>query len=102
MNAALAFIVLEERSDKIIRRLVHNFLKKILENFEKVSDSISNKIEVLIDFLEDKINYPEKNELKNRCDFSNIKNELEKLIEICFQILLYLTLFASFCIFIGH
>lgn len=77
-----------------------DFLKKILENFEKVSDSISNKIEVLIDFLEDKINYPKKNELKNRCDFSNIKNELEKLIEICFLILLYLSLFVGFCIFI--
>ena len=77
-----------------------NFLKNILEKSKKILNSISDKLEKFIDFLEDKISYPKKIELKDRCDFSNIRNELKKIAEISYQILMYLTIFAIACILI--
>jgi len=38
----------------------------------------SDKIENLVDLLENKINYPEKIKFKDRCDFSNLRNGIEK------------------------
>ena len=51
-------------------------------------------MESLVDLLEYKINYPEEFEFKDRCDFSNIRSEIKKFIEIVYQILIYLTIFA--------
>ena len=79
-----------------------NFLisDNILEKSKKILNSVSDKIENLVDLLEDKINYPEEFEFKDRYDFSNIKNGLKKFIEISYKILMYLTIFSICCILI--
>ena len=80
-----------------------DFLKNILEKSKKILNSVSDKIENLVDLLEDKINYPEEFEFKDRYylyDFSNIKNGLKKFIEISYKILMYLTIFSICCILI--
>ena len=84
-----------------ILKIKFNFFIKIIEKFKKTWNSISNKIEKIVDILENKISYPEKNEFKDRCDFSNIKNNLEKFIIVVYQILTYLTIFAISCILIS-
>ena len=89
-----------EIKDKILK-IKFNFFIKIIEKLKKIWDSISNKIEKIIDILEDKISYPERNEFKDRCNFSNIKNSLESSISVAYQILTYLTIFAIFCILIS-
>ena len=71
-----------------------DFLKNILEKSKKILNSVSDKIENLVELLEDKINYSE------RYDFSNIKNGLKKFIEISYKILMYLTIFSICCILI--
>lgn len=93
-----------EKTKKIkekILKIKFNFFIKIIEKLKKIWDSISNKIEKIIDILEDKISYPERNEFKDRCNFSNIKNSLERSISVAYQILTYLTIFAIFCILIS-
>ena len=80
---------LEEFPQKIIEKVKKlkekiltiklDFLKNILEKFKKILNFVSDKIENLVDLLEDKINYPEKFEFKDRYDFSNIKNGLKKI-----------------------
>ena len=50
--------------------------------------------------LEDKINYPEKIKFKDRCDFSNLRNGIEKFAKIFYQVLAYLNIFALICIVI--
>ena len=77
-----------------------DFLKNILEKSKKILNSVSDKIENLVDLLEDKINYPKEFEFKGRYDFSNIKNGLKKFIEISYKILMYLTIFSICCILI--
>ena len=77
-----------------------NSLKNILEKTKKILSSFSNKIEDFVDLLEDKINYPEINEFKDRCDFSNLRSEFEKFAKIFYQVLAYLTIFALACIVI--
>ena len=72
-----------------------DFLKNILEKSKKILNSVSDKIENLVDLLEDKINYSERYDFKDRCNFFNIRNELEKFVEITYQILIYLTIFFS-------
>ena len=71
-----------------------DFFKNILEKTKKILNSISDKVKSLVDLLEYKINYPEEFEFKDRCDFSNIRSEIKKFIEIVYQILIYLTIFA--------
>ena len=93
-----------EKTKKIkekILKIKFNFFIKIVEKLKKTWNSISNKIEKIVDILENKISYPEKNEFKDRCDFSNIKNYLEKFIIVVYQILTYLTIFAISCILIS-
>ena len=95
---------LEEFSQKFIEKVKKikekiltiklDFFKNILEKIKKILNSVSDKVESLVDLLEDKINYPEKFEFKDRCDFSNIRSEIKKFIEIVYQILIYLTIFA--------
>lgn len=75
--------------------------REIKDKILKIKFNISNKIEKIIDILEDKISYPERNEFKDRCNFSNIKNSLESSISVAYQILTYLTIFAIFCILIS-
>lgn len=58
-----------------------NSFKNILEKL-KILSSFSNKIEDFVDLLEDKINYPEKIEFKDRCDFSNLRSEFEKFAKV--------------------
>ena len=77
-----------------------DFFKNILERAKKILDSISDKVESLVDLLENKINYPEKIEFKDRCDFSNLRNEIVNFAKIIYQILAYLTIFFIICIFI--
>ena len=72
-----------------------DFLKNILEKSKKILNSVSDKIENLVELLEDKINYSERYDFKDRCNFFNIRNELEKFVEITYQILIYLTIFFS-------
>lgn len=104
---------LEEFSQKIIEKskkikekiliIKLDFLKNILEKSKKILNSVSDKIENLVDLLEDKINYPEEFQFKDRYylyDFSNIKNGLKKFIEISYKILMYLTIFSICCILI--
>ena len=74
--------------------------QKFIEKAKKISASISNKVENFVDLLENKICYPERNEFKDRCDFSNLRNEFEKFVKIVYQILVYLTLFSIVSIFI--
>ena len=93
-----------EKTKKIkekILKIKFNFFIKIVEKLKKTWNSISNKIEKIVDILENKISYPEKNEFKDRCDFSNIKNYLEKFIIVVYQILTYPTIFAISCILIS-
>lgn len=95
---------LEEFSQKIIEKIKKikkkiltiklDFFKSILEKSKKIISSISDKVESLVDLLEYKINYPEEFEFKDRCDFSNIRSKIKKFIEIVYQILIYLTIFA--------
>ena len=95
---------LEEFSQKIIEKIKKikkkiltiklDFFKSILGKSKKIISSISDKVESLVDLLEYKINYPEEFEFKDRCDFSNIRSKIKKFIEIVYQILIYLTIFA--------
>ena len=101
---------LEEFSQKIIEKakkikekiliIKLDFLKNILEKSKKILNSVSDKIENLVDLLEDKINYPEKIEFKDRYDFSNLRSEFEKFAKVFYQVLAYLTIFALACIVI--
>ena len=101
---------LEEFPEKIIKKfkiirekiltLKLDFLKNILEKYKKISTSISSKVDNFVDLLENKICYPERNEFKDRCDFSSLRNEFEKFVKIVYQILVYLTLFSIVSIFI--
>ena len=96
---------LEEFSQKIIEKFKKikekiltiklDFLKNILEKSKKILNSVSDKIENLVELLEDKINYSERYDFKDRCNFFNMRNELEKFVEITYQILIYLTIFFS-------
>ena len=85
--------------EKIIS-LKFDFFYNILEKIKKVLNSVSDKLEDFVDLLEDKINYPEKIEFKDRCDFSNLRSEFEKFAKIFYQVLAYLTIFALICIVI--
>lgn len=85
--------------DKILMIKLNSF-KNVLENSKKILSSFSNKIEDFVDLLEDKINYPEKIEFKDRCDFSNLRSEFEKFAKVFYQVLAYLTIFALACIVI--
>ena len=92
-----------EKARKIKDRILTiklNSFKNILEKLKKILGSFSNKIEDFIDLLEDKINYPEKIEFKDRCDFSNLRSEFEKFAKIFYQVLAYLNIFALICIVI--
>ena len=92
-----------EKTKKIKEKILTiklDFFKNILEKTKKILNSVSDKIENLVDLLEDKINYPEEFEFKDRYDFSNIKNGLKKFIEISYKILMYLTIFSICCILI--
>lgn len=101
---------LEELPEKIIKKFKNlkeklfalelNFFKNILEKAKKISTSISDKVENFIDLLENKICYPERNEFKDRCDFSSLRNEFEKFVKLVYQILVYLTLFSIVSIFV--
>ena len=92
-----------EKAKKIKEKILTiklDFFKNILERAKKILDSISDKVESLVDLLENKINYPEKIEFKDRCDFSNLRNEIVNFAKIIYQILAYLTIFFVICIFI--
>lgn len=90
---------LKKIKEKIIS-LKFDFFYNILEKIKKVLNSVSDKLEDFIDLLEDKINYPEKIEFKDRYDFSNLRSEFEKFAKIFYQVLAYLTIFALICIVI--
>ena len=85
---------LKKIKEKILIIKLNSF-KNILEKTKKILSSFSNKIEDFVDLLEDKINYSERYDFKDRCNFFNIRNELEKFVEITYQILIYLTIFFS-------
>ena len=93
-------------SEKI--KFLENFPQKFIEKLKKIKEKIliiklnsfKNKIEDFVDLLEDKINYPEKIEFKDRCDFSNLRSEFEKFAKVFYQVLAYLTIFALACIVI--
>ena len=92
-----------EKTKKIKEKILTiklDFFKNILEKTKKILNSVSDKIENLVDLLEDKINYPEEFELKDRCDLFNLRSEIKKFIEIVYQILMYLTIFSVCCILI--
>ena len=92
-----------EKAKKIKEKILTiklDFFKNILESAKKILDSVSDKVESLVDLLEDKINYPEKIEFKGRCDFSNLRSEIENFAKIIYQILAYLTIFSIICILI--
>ena len=90
---------LKKIKEKIIS-LKFDFFYNILEKIKKVLNSVSDKLEDFIDLLEDKINYPEKIEFKDRCDFSNLRSEFKKFAKVFYQVLAYLTIFALACIVI--
>ena len=90
---------LKKIKEKIIS-LKFDFFYNILEKIKKVLNSVSDKLEDFIYLLEDKINYPEKIEFKDRCDFSNLRSEFEKFAKVFYQVLAYLTIFALACIVI--
>ena len=90
---------LKKIKEKILIIKLNSF-KNILEKTKKILSSFSNKIENFVDLLEDKINYPEKIEFKDRYDFSNLRSEFEKFAKIFYQVLAYLTIFALICIVI--
>lgn len=92
-----------EKARKIKDRILTiklNSFKNILEKLKKILGSFSNKIEDFVDLLEDKINYPEKIEFKDRYDFSNLRSEFEKFAKVFYQVLAYFTIFALACIVI--
>ena len=89
----------KKMKDKILTIKLASF-ETILEKSKKILSSISDKIENFVDLLRDKINYPEKSEFKDRCNFSNLRNEFEKFARIFYQVLTYLTLLIFACIFI--
>ncbi len=92
-----------EKYNKIKEKIISlkfDFFYSILEKIKKVLNSVSDKLEDFVDLLEDKINYPEKIEFKDRCDFSNLRSEFEKFAKIFYQVLAYLTIFALICIVI--
>ena len=92
-----------EKYNKIKEKIISlkfDFFYNILEKIKKVLNSVSDKLEDFVDLLEDKINYPEINEFKDRCDFSNLRSEFEKFAKIFYQVLAYLTIFALACIVI--
>ena len=93
-NFSQKFIEKVKKIKEKILTIKLDFFKNILEKTKKILNSISDKVESLVDLLEYKINYPEKFEFKDRCDFSNIKSEIKKFVEIIYQILIYLTIFA--------
>ena len=93
-NFSQKFIEKVKKIKEKILTIKLDFFKNILEKTKKILNSISDKVESLVDLLEYKINYPEKFEFKDRCDFSNIKSEIKKFVEIIYQILTYLTIFA--------
>lgn len=90
---------LKKIKEKILIIKLNSF-KNILEKTKKILSSFSNKIEDFVDLLEDKINYPEKIEFKDRCDFSNLRSEFEKFAKVFYRVLAYLTIFALACIVI--
>jgi len=90
---------LKKIKEKIIS-LKFDFFYNILEKIKKVLNSVSDKLEDFIDLLEDKINYPEKIEFKDRCDFSNLRSEFEKFAKVFYRVLAYLTIFALACLVI--
>jgi len=90
---------LKKIKEKILIIKLNSF-KNILEKTKKILSSFSNKIEDFVDLLEDKINYPEKIEFKDRCDFSNLRSEFEKFAKVFYQVLAYLTIFALACLVI--
>ena len=90
---------LKKIKEKILTIKLNSF-KNILEKTKKILSSFSNKIEDFIDLLEDKINYPEKIEFKDRCDFSNLRSEFEKFAKVFYRVLAYLTIFALACLVI--
>ena len=90
---------LKKIKEKILIIKLNSF-KNILEKTKKILSSFSNKIEDFVDLLEDKINYPEKIEFKDRCNFSNLRSEFEKFAKVFYQVLAYLTIFALACIVI--
>ena len=90
---------LKKIKEKIIS-LKFDFFYNILEKIKKVLNSVSDKLEDFVDLLEDKINYPEKIEFKDRCDFSNLRSEFEKFAKVFYQVLAYLSIFALACIVI--
>ena len=90
---------LKKIKEKILTIKLNSF-KNILEKTKKILGSFSNKLEDFVDLLEDKINYPEKIEFKDRCDFSNLRSEFEKFAKIFYQVLAYLNIFALICIVI--
>ena len=92
-----------EKYNKIKEKIISlkfDFFYSILEKIKKVLNSVSDKLEDFVNLLEDKINYPEKMEFKDRCDFSNLRSEFEKFAKIFYQVLAYLTIFALICIVI--
>ena len=90
---------LKKIKEKILSIKLNSF-KNILEKTKKILGSFSNKLEDFVDLLEDKINYPEKIEFKDRCDFSNLRSEFEKFAKVFYQVLAYLSIFALACIVI--
>lgn len=99
-NFSQKFIEKVKKIKEKILTIKLDFFKNILEKTKKILNSISDKVESLVDLLEYKINYPEKFEFKDRCDFSNIRSEFEKFAKIFYQVLTYLTIFALACIII--
>ena len=93
-NFPQKFIEKVKKIKEKILKIKLDFFKNILEKTKKILNSISDKVESLVDLLEDKINYPEEFEFKDRYDLSNIRSEIKKFIEIVYQILIYLTIFA--------
>ena len=93
-NFPQKFIEKVKKIKEKILKIKLDFFKNILEKTKKILNSISDKVKSLVDLLEYKINYPEEFEFKDRCDFSNIRSEIKKFIEIVYQILIYLTIFA--------
>ena len=99
-NFSQKFIEKVKKIKEKILTIKLDFFKNILEKTKKILSSFSNKIEDFVDLLEDKINYPEKIEFKDRCDFSNLRSEFEKFAKVFYQVLAYLTIFALACIVI--
>ena len=92
-----------EKYNKIKEKIISlkfDFFYSILEKIKKVLNSVSDKLEDFVNLLEDKINYPEKIEFKDRCDFSNLRSEFEKFAKVFYQVLAYLSIFALACIVI--